>query len=272
MVEVGLSIAEQGVVLSIPEPTLAALLRQRYHAFPLYAAPTLRVAVRSHEARATSSHDTEVRLHTQDMTVVLQAVGWKGGINTATGSGWLELQTATATEAVDYFLRVAYALLMLNCGGILFHAAGLVHNGKAYAFFGHSGSGKTTVARLSTNATVLNDDLVVLMPVAGGWTMWSTPFSNPTQVRPTNPGAVALHALFRLVQAPMVRLEPLSGAHALAEITASCPIVSGTVEYAGTLLERGGALLNAVPVYNLHFRRDATFWQAIHAAEQHDRL
>ena len=69
-----------------------------------------------------------------------------------------------AFEEVEYFLRVIYALLVFQAGGLLFHAAGIVRDGQCYLFFGHSGSGKTTVARLSSTDLVLNDDLVVLIP------------------------------------------------------------------------------------------------------------
>ena len=69
-------------------------------------------------------------------------------------------------EPIDYCVRAALALLAFEAGGLLFHAAGLARRGHGYGFFGYSGSGKTTVARVSTDAIILNDDLVVLLPQA----------------------------------------------------------------------------------------------------------
>jgi len=69
-------------------------------------------------------------------------------------------------EPIDYFVRTALALLAFEAGGLLFHAAGLARHDRGYGFFGYSGSGKTTVARVSRDATILNDDLVVLLPQA----------------------------------------------------------------------------------------------------------
>jgi hypothetical protein len=98
-------------------------------------------------------------------------------------------------EPIDYFVRAALALLAFEAGGLLFHAAGLAWRGNGYAFFGNSGSGKTTVARVSSHAQILNDDLVVLLPDAVRWNIHATPFSNPTQVTPAGPQFVPLCAL-----------------------------------------------------------------------------
>ena len=73
-----------------------------------------------------------------------------------------------ASSALANFLRVTYALLLIRHGGFLFHSAGMIRNGCGYLFYGHSGSGKTTVSRLSQNhVTLLSDDLVAGPPPAG---------------------------------------------------------------------------------------------------------
>jgi hypothetical protein len=166
-------------------------------------------------------------------------------------------------EPVDYFVRAALSLLSFETGGLLFHAAGLVRRRQGFAFFGYSGSGKTTVARNSADAVVLNDDLVMLHQAAQGWTMHATPFSNPTQVTPSAPQSASLAALYRLVQAPRVWVEPLEQALAIAEIIASSPVVSADPDRAISLLARAAQLVAAVPVQRLHFLPDDSFWSVI---------
>ena len=189
-------------------------------------------------------------------------------------AGRLTLTSLHPFEAADYFVRTALALLAFEAGGLLFHAAGLAYHDRGYAFFGHSGSGKTTVARVSSHATVLNDDLVVLWPGASHpaamrtreadrWQLIATPFSNPTQVQPAGHQRVPLTALYRLIQDRRVFLEALDPAVATAEIVASSPIVCADPDRAAALLDRAAQLTRAVPVQRLHFLPDASFWDVI---------
>ncbi len=190
--------------------------------------------------------------------------------------GWLNLRAPLAEqraylnviapepfEPIDYFVRTALALLALETGGLLLHAAGLVRRRQGFAFFGYSGSGKTTIARVSADASVLNDDLIALWPQSGGWVMHATPFSNPTQVAPSAAQSAPLAALYRLVQAPRVFIEPIDQARAVAEIVASSPIVSADLDRAMLLLTRAERLAAAVPVQRLHFLPDDSFWTIV---------
>ena len=210
---------------------------------------------------------------------------YAGAIDVARQQGQLTFTSAQPFAAADYFVRAAIALLTFEAGGLLFHAAGLARHDRGYAFFGYSGSGKTTVARLSTRARVLNDDLVVLWPEASHpaarqvsrrygetgaqtrearqWYMDATPFSNPTQVQPTGPYRVPLTALYRLIQDRRVFLEPLDPALALAEVVASSPIVCADPDRAAALLDRAAQLTRAIPVQRLHFLPDDSFWNLI---------
>jgi hypothetical protein len=191
------------------------------------------------------------------------AAYYAGTIDLAHRRGQLAFTSAQVFEAADYFVRTAVALLAFEVGGLLFHAAGLAYHDRGYAFFGYSGSGKTTVARLSPHARVLNDDLVVLLPCADRWCMCSTPFSNPTQIQPAGHLQVPLTALYRLIQDRRVFLEPLDPALALAEVVASSPIVCADPDRAVALLDRAVQLTRVIPIHRLHFLPDDSFWRVI---------
>jgi hypothetical protein len=132
-------------------------------------------------------------------------------------------------------------------------------------FFGHSGSGKTTVARLSSDAVVLNDDLLLLMPSEHrqGWTVYSTPFWNPTQVSPAGSLSAPLADMFRLVQDQTVYQEEMEPGQALAELVTSVPVIPADPTRLVSLLERGNRLVSSVPIFKLHFLPDASFWDVI---------
>ena len=168
----------------------------------------------------------------------------------------------TPVAAVDYFLRVVFALIVFEAEGMMVHGAGILHNGSGYLFFGHSGSGKTTVSRSSVNDEVLNDDLVALTPQGNTWRMYSTPFWNPTQVEP-KPQAAPLAAMYRLVHDKSVFLEPFKPGQALAEFVANIPVISSNQAQSGILMERCLNVLERVPAHQLHFLPDDSFWRAI---------
>ena len=189
-----------------------------------------------------------------------------GSLDLARHQGRIRLSVAQPAGAVEYVLRTAVALLAFDGGGLLLHAAGLVRDGRGYAFFGHSGSGKTTAARVSTQARVLNDDLVVLMPVRNwndGWRIHATPFSNPSQMPPAGPEHAPLAALLRLVQSKRVVVQAMPVAQAAAEVLTSVPIIPVDPSRTPRLIDRALSLVTAVPTARLHFLPDDSFWPAV---------
>ncbi len=152
--------------------------------------------------------------------------------------------------------------MTFQAGGLIFHAAGIIRQGKTYLFFGPSGSGKTTVARLSANDLVLNDDLLLLMPQEQGWLVHATPFWNPTQVKPTAHQG-PLTAMFRLKQAKKVYLTEMGPGQALAELVANVPVIPLNPGYSQELFTRCQHLAQAVPLRYLHFLPDASFWEVV---------
>ncbi len=110
---------------------------------------------------------------------------------------------------------------------------------------------------------MLNDDLVFLQPGPSGWTVYSSPFFNPTQVAPQENRHGPLTAMFHLVQDQVVYLEKTSPGQALAEIVANVPVISTNVQQTFELLSRCQTLLADIPSFRLHFRKDDSFWELI---------
>ncbi len=197
----------------------------------------------------------------RDGLCTLAAPGFAGRIDARAGEGRLRAHPRAEPNDAGYFLRVALALQAFTRGGLLFHAAGVVHRGKGYAFFGLSGSGKTTAARLSTPDPVLNDDLLLLWPEADRWWIYSTPFGKGRGSLQRAP----LRALLRLIKDTEVFLAPMAGGRALGELVANTPVLSGDARSLPEVIARWRAIRTGVPVQALHFRRDPTFWEVIDA-------
>ncbi len=185
-----------------------------------------------------------------------------GSFDLDQAQGTISISSILPQEDLEYFLRLVYSFLVFQSSGILFHSAAIARDEKAYLFFGHSGSGKTTVSRLSSTYTILNDDLVVIQPEVTHWQVYPTPFWNPTQVKPCSQSA-PLAMILRLVQDKQVFLEPITPAQAIADMLASVPVINADNKRSAALLDRCRRLLNDVPAYRLHFLPDTSFWKAI---------
>ena len=199
--------------------------------------------------------------HSQNGVCTLAAPGFAAEVSAATGAAHLQAHPAAEPADIGYFLRVVLAVQAFARGGMLFHTAGIVHRGQGYALFGVSGSGKTTAAHFSAPDPVLNDDLVLLWPAPAGWQMYATPFGKRRGATLVAP----LRALLRLLKDQDVFLAPLSSGRALGELVANTPVLSADPLWLPEVLARWEALLSIVPLYALHFRRDATFWEVIDA-------
>lgn len=257
-----LTIANITVQAACNTPALAAALRQHYRAFPAQGPAQLTAQVHL-EGRLRPSALLDTGICFRDGILHFTAPGYEGFIDEEAGRGELRLSSVQPVEEVDYFLRVAYALLALRASGLLLHAAGIVHGGRAYLFFGPSGCGKTTVARLSRGDQVLNDDLVLLLPEAPLWLAYATPFRSSSRIRPAGATAAPVAGMFRLVRDVEVYLEEVGRAQALAELIASIPVVTSDPQRAQRLLAICRRLLDTVPVSRLHFLPDASFWRFV---------
>ncbi len=257
-----LTIGPLRVIVAAPDPVVHAALRSAYRGFVENAEPvphTLIVPIEYTSGPAPADWPFTFA----ESVLRFTALHCTGSIDVRNLDAHLKITAPHPFEPIDYAVRAALALLAFEAGGLLFHAAGLARRGEGHAFFGYSGSGKTTVARVSSDAMILNDDLVVLLPQTDRWWMFATPFSNPTQVRSAGPQSVPLAALYRLEQDRQVLVQPIEPAAAIAEVIASCPVVSADPDRALGLLTRAEQLVSAVPVQRLHFLPDSSFWAVV---------
>jgi hypothetical protein len=264
---IDLAIAGIDIRVYCNSPAVADRLRLRYAGFPASSQPKFESWVNLEgDLRSHALLDTGVVF--QGQVLHFTAQGYMGQIGVKENKGQLALSSKQPLEDIDYFIRVVCALLAFEKGGMMFHAAGVVREGFAFLFFGHSGAGKTTAARLSANALILNDDLLVLLPrdrsaePRNSWTAYATPFWNPTQVKPTSEFAPVV-GLFRLVQDRKVFLEPMSKAQALAEFLSNIPVIPEDPQRNAELIARSMQLLTDIPAFRLHFLPDDSFWRVI---------
>jgi hypothetical protein len=166
-------------------------------------------------------------------------------------------------RGLENFLRILTASFVLERGGFLLHAAGVVRGGKAYVFFGPSGSGKTTVTHLSPDDVVLSDDLTLVIRNGERYEAAGIPFGLAHHRVPETRASFPVASFNRLVQSREVRREALSGARSVAEMAGSLPFVMQETAQAAQAVDVVARVLEAVPAWRLHFRKDADFWNIV---------
>lgn len=168
------------------------------------------------------------------------------------------------THAFDNLLMACTAWLAATGGGAMVHGTGVVRRGKGYLLFGPSGAGKSTAAKHSGNAKVIGDDVSVVLPGEDGkLNLVGNPFRGAFREAEPVVGSFPLEACFRLVKAERSEIVDASRLAVYAALVGNFPFVADSFNRRPDLMDRMEGSFRDVPMRNLHFARDATFWDEI---------
>lgn len=172
-----------------------------------------------------------------------------------------------ADRAMENYIRAAVAWRAAERGGALVHAAGAVWDGRGYLFYGESGAGKSTLSECNRRATIISDDLSLILPgTAGAPELIGSPFRGTYEGGERVVGRFPLVAGFRLVQAAQARVEPVARVRALAELIGNLPFVAEGFVRRPDLFDKIQRSFASIPLMHLHFRKDDSYWDAIREA------
>jgi antitoxin (DNA-binding transcriptional repressor) of toxin-antitoxin stability system len=167
--------------------------------------------------------------------------------------------------AFENYFRVLVSYQMVESGGVLIHSAGVLSEGRAHLFAGHSGAGKTTLSRLSIESgkAVLSVDLNAIQPTDSGPTVSKLPFTG--ELGPTSGanGKYPLQALYRLKQGEEHGIQSMSRGEAVATLAACAPNVNLNPHRQDRLLSNLESVVSTVPLHVLTFCRDGRFWELL---------
>ena len=158
---------------------------------------------------------------------------------------------------VEYPLnQVLMIILLSRCKGVMLHACGIDYKDHGYLFLGNSGHGKSTIARLwsENQATVLNDDRIIVREKNGELLMYGTPW--PGDFKEVSSKGLAIRKLFFLRHGEKNSAVPKNSAEAVLMILTRCfpPIWDKKgMEYTMDLCHR---LVNKIPCYEFSFEPD----------------
>jgi len=158
---------------------------------------------------------------------------------------------------VEYPLNQALMIILLSrCKGVMLHACGIDYRDHGYLFLGNSGHGKSTIARLwsENQATVLNDDRIIVREKNGELFMYGTPW--PGDFKEVSSKGLAIRKLFFLRHGEKNSAVPKNSAEAVLMILTRCfpPIWDKKgMEYTMGLCHR---IVQNIPCYEFSFEPD----------------
>ena len=179
-----------------------------------------------------------------------------------TGSNETRFDGVRNEYALDSLLRVLLSWKLTGYTGFLLHAATVIRNGKAYVFTGRSGAGKSTVASLAEEGSVLTDEISLLRCESGGWRAYGTPFWGEFRAAGSNTSA-PVRGIFRLVQAAENRVMALRPVELLRALLPNVLFFSPEAEANRRLLKILGQAVETISGYDLAFRKDRAFWEVL---------
>jgi len=179
-----------------------------------------------------------------------------------TSSRKVLIKMCRSEDCFDSFLRMLFTLILIDERGLLLHASAVSENGRGSVFFGPSGSGKTTIAQLSAGRTLLSDEMVIIKPHNGGYRVYGTPFWG--ELIPGRSNARAkLGGLYLLKKDHMNSLMSLDRMQALLNLYQCVPFFDDDSQLRSRILDNCRTLVDAIPIYELHFLPDLSFWQIL---------
>jgi hypothetical protein len=163
---------------------------------------------------------------------------------------------------LDSLLRVALTLVLLPARGLLVHAASLARDGRGYLFPGVSGAGKTTLARLTPDATLLSDELSIVTIGSDGPALYGTPFWGEL-ARAGEAATAPLVGIYFPRQASHHALMPIAERAAISRLLPTVMTFAREPDVVARVFDLAADLVGRVPCFVLDFRRDPDFWEAI---------
>jgi hypothetical protein len=180
-----------------------------------------------------------------------------------------DLDYRYAKASVHNELALKHALMNLYSSylvhhqwGLVIHSSCVIDKGKAYMFAGNSGAGKSTAAELSEPRKLLSDEATIVKITPDRITVFNSPFRSElegTGAEECSP----LVSIYMLNQAIQNKIIPLSKSNGLLQLIDKIFYWSHSPEETRNILGLLQYLANIVPIYELYFQKNDTFWELI---------
>jgi len=161
----------------------------------------------------------------------------------------------------ESIIRIFYSLLAVENHGFLIHSSSLIHNAKGYVFFGISGSGKSTVVKLSESDECLTDELTLIQKDERGYSTSGTPFHGELPIYKNK--TADLSNLFLLKKSETTYFRKMNRSEIYPILLRNVLFFSDDWELRQKIFNTVIDLANQVAIYEMNFEKNTKFWRII---------
>ena len=208
--------------------------------------------------------NNQVDVYSKNGRVFIERWDFKGFLDRKNGKAEVKLSSKGSFES---FLRVIYSLMLPERDGLAIHASSLMKDGKAYLFPGKSGTGKTTLVRLSPDVTLLTDEISVVRGIGAEPVSFGTPFHGDLGMPGENISA-PISGLYFPVKDNKNYLEKLTPKRALEKLLPNIVFFGQDQKLLRKVFHLSYELVISLTCYDLHFLPDPSFWSLIDEQER----
>jgi hypothetical protein len=179
----------------------------------------------------------------------------------------IDFKSATISVYNDFALKHALtnlysSFIVYHNWGLLIHSSCAIEKDKAHIFAGQSGAGKSTAAKLSYPRPLLSDEATLVKITSNEVIVYNSPFRSEIQADSFE-GNVELASVQLLYQALQNKRTRSIKSDALLHLMDKVFFWPHSVEETKTIMRLMTKLVKNVPVYELHFQKNNTFWELI---------
>lgn len=211
--------------------------------------------------------NNQVDIYSKNGKVFIERWDFKGFLDFKNGKAEVRLSSESSFES---FLRVIYSLILPQEDGIAIHASSLMKDGKVYIFPGKSGTGKTTLVRLSPEATLLTDEISLVKGIGAHPVAFGTPFQGDLG-KPGENISASVRGVYFPVKDKGSYLERLNPKRALEKLLPNVVFFGQDQELLRRVFHLSYEFVISLPCYELHFLPEPSFWSLINEHEKEDK-
>lgn len=160
------------------------------------------------------------------------------------------------------FMNLYSSYIVEQKWGMMIHSSCVLEDGEVHLFSGYSGAGKSTIAKLSFPRPLLSDEATLVKISKESITTFDSPFRSELESQGTTKH-FPLKSIQLLVQSPLNKRMLLKKTAALTLLMDKVFYWTNDPEDTKRILSLLLILVKTVPVYELQFQKNNSFWELI---------